>query len=590
MAGIRFAAGGRELRKRSSVFDRRLKILAAIIVLGAAAAAARLFVLQVLDHDFYSALAEDQHGIFEKLFPERGSIYLRDPSQPDGRFPVAVNKTLTLIYADDAQVQDPAAAAKALAPILGLDEADLLEKLSRQGVHYVPLLRKAADEVVNQVKALNLAGLGYGQESFRYYPEKTAACHILGFVGSDEKGQMVGRYGIEGYWNQELAGEAGYLQTEQDPAGGWIASADRNFRPATDGVELTLTIDRNIQYAACAKLKAAVAQHGATGGAVVIMDPKTGAVIAMCGDPDFDPNDFSSVADMRVFNNPAIFYPYEPGSIFKAVTMAGAIDSGKLLPSTTYTDEGSVTIGQYTIKNSNPAPNGVQTMTQVLEKSLNTGAIFAVRRLGAAPFEHYVENFGFGAPTGVEIDSEAPGNISSLAKNGDIWSATGSFGQGITATPIQMAAAYAAIANGGKLMKPYVVAEIRRADGSVQKTEPTVVRQVITKRAADLVSGMLVDVVENGHGKKAAVPGYYVAGKTGTAQIAKAGGQGYEQDAFIGSFVGFAPVDDPAFVMLVKIERPKDVQFAESSAAPLFGEIASFLLQYLQIPPDRPRP
>jgi len=198
-----------------------------------------------------------------------------------------------------------------------------------------------------------------------------------------------------------------------------------------------------------------------------------------------------------------------------------------------------------------------------------------------------VEAFGFGQATGIELDSEAAGDISSLSKKGDIWSATAAFGQGITVTPIQMVTAYAVIANGGKLVKPHVVKEIRRSDGTVVRTEPQVVRQVITKRASTLVGGMLVRVVENGHGKAAGVKGYYVAGKTGTAQLSKANGQGYEENAFIGSFVGYAPVDDPAFVMLTKIDRPKDVTFAESSAAPLFGEIASFLLQYLQIPPDR---
>ena len=337
----------------------------------------------------------------------------------------------------------------------------------------------------------------------------------------------------------------------------------------------------------CEKLRAAVAKHGADGGTVVVLDPKTGAVMAICSVPEFDPNDFSKVEDLRRFNNPAIFGPYEPGSIFKPVTMAAAIDAGKVGPNTLYNDEGSVKIGPYTIRNSDGKAHGLQSMTQVLEESLNTGTIFAVRQLGAKPFLKYVEEFGFGSPTGIQLDTEASGDVDSLRKKGDIWSATASFGQGITTTPIQLAAAYGVLANGGKLMKPYVVDSIEHPDGTVVKTEPQVVRQVVTKRAAALVGGMLVRVIENGHGKRAAVPGYYIAGKTGTAQIAKSDGQGYEKDAFIGSFIGYAPVDDPAFVMLVKIDRPRDVEWAESSAGPLFGDIAKFLLQYLEIPPDR---
>jgi cell division protein FtsI/penicillin-binding protein 2 len=587
MAGLRLSVR-HFLNRRPPLSDRRILVLQVAVILGLTVIAGRLFILQVLSHDFYSALASDQHGIFERLFPERGTIYLQDPKAPDSRFPAAVNKSLTLIYADDRQIEEPASAARKLAPILEMDEQELAVKLSGGSDPYVPLKKKLPEEIAEQVRALNIPGIAFVREQFRFYPERSSTAHVLGFVGATEAGDRVGRYGIEGYWNKELTGEQGYLETERDPVGRWIGAADRNFRPAVNGVELTLTIDRNIQYIACEKLRQAVSRHGASGGSVIILDPKTGAIIAMCGMPDYDPNDFSAVENMNVFNNPATFYAYEPGSVFKSVTMASAIDAGKVMPNTVYNDEGSVTIGDFTIRNSDEKANGLQTMTQVLEKSLNTGAIFAVRQLGSQAFLKYVRDFGFGQPAGLELESEAPGNISSLEKKGDIWSATASFGQGITVTPLQLAAAYAALANGGKLMKPYIVAEVVHGDGSVTRTEPTVVRQVVTKRAATLVGGMLVKVVESGHGKRAGVPGYYVAGKTGTAQISRGGTQGYEKDAFIGSFIGFAPVDDPAFVMAVRIDRPKDVQFAESSAAPLFGEIAAFLLQYMQIPPDRP--
>ncbi|MEA3249826.1 MAG: penicillin-binding protein 2 [Patescibacteria group bacterium] len=547
----------------------------------------RLFVLQVLSYDFYSALASDQHGIFAELFPERGAIYLSDPKSLSGVFPAAVNRDMALVYAVPRDIEDPHETAEKVAEILELDAEEIERKLSLEDDPYEPLKRRVSDEVVESLRALELSGIHFAPEAHRFYPEKSNLSHVLGFVGSDEDGERVGRYGVEGYWNAELGGQAGYLETERDPVGRWIGTAERSFRPAEDGVDIVLTIDRTIQYVACDKLNEAVERHGASGGAVVILEPDTGAVLAMCGEPNFDPNTFSTVEDISVFNNPAIFDAYEPGSIFKPVTMSAAIDSGKVGPNTLYNDEGQVKIGPYTIRNSDGKSHGWQTMTQVLEKSLNTGTIFAVTELGPKDFLEYVEGFGFGSTFGIEIDTESRGNISSLEKRGDIWSATASYGQGITVTPLQMAAAFGAIANGGKLMQPHVVDRLIYPDGKEEKTGPTVVRQVITKRAAALVGGMLVKVVEDGHGTRAGVPGYWIAGKTGTAQIPKEAGSGYEEEAFIGSFVGFAPVDDPEFVMLVKIERPTDVQWAESSAAPLFGEIAEFLLNYRQIPPSR---
>ncbi|HTM67744.1 MAG TPA: penicillin-binding protein 2 [Candidatus Binatia bacterium] len=575
---------GRAAPKRPAG-ELRLRIFQGAVLLAMAAVAGRLFALQVLSHRFYAALASNQHGILEDLFPTRGAIYLRDPKSPDGRFPAAINKTLSTVYANDREIKDARAVAHELAPAIGLEEAALFEKLSKPLDPYEPLVKKADDALVDRVKALGIKGIGFTREQFRYYPEKSSVAHVVGFVASSGGSERVGRYGIEGHWQEALAGKPGALASDDGPLGRFIGSADAGFAPAKDGDDLTLTIDRNIQYVACEKLREAVARHGADSGSVVILDPKTGAVMAMCGVPDFDPNDFAS-ADLRRFNNPVIFGAYEPGSVFKPVTMAAAVDAGRVGPGTLYNDEGFVKIGPYTIKNSDGKGHGMQTMTQVLEESLNTGTIFAVRQLGPKAFLQYVSDFGFGSPLGIDLDTESGGDIESLRKKGEIYAATASFGQGITVTPLQLAAAYGAIANGGKLMKPYVVGSVKHPDGTEEKTEPVVIRQVITKRAAGLVGGMLVRVVENGHGKKAAVPGYYVAGKTGTAQIPRPGG-GYEVGASIGSFAGYAPVDDPAFVMAVRLDRPRDVEWAESSAGPLFGDIAKFLLQYLQIPPDR---
>jgi cell division protein FtsI/penicillin-binding protein 2 len=307
----------------------------------------------------------------------------------------------------------------------------------------------------------------------------------------------------------------------------------------------------------------------------------------MCNVPTFDPNDYGKVDSVDVYNDTAIFNAYEPGSVFKTITMAAALDMGKITPDTIFDDPGEVKIGPFTIRNSDLKAHGRVTMTDVLAESLNTGLVEVAHRLGTPSFLKYVRDFGFGEKTGITAQSEVGGDIGALSRKGDIWPATASFGQGLTVTVLQLASAYGAVANGGTLMKPYVVDQVRHADGRVDTTKPQAVRQVIAKRTADLLTGMLVAVVERGHGKRAGVPGYWIGGKTGTAQIPNANGPGYEAGPTIGTFAGFGPIDDPKFVMVVRIDRPKDVQFAESSAAPLFGDIAKFLMDYYRIAPTR---
>jgi cell division protein FtsI/penicillin-binding protein 2 len=433
-----------------------------------------------------------------------------------------------------------------------------------------------------------LPGFGHSMETFRYYPEGNTGSHILGFVGY-EGDKKEGRYGLEEFFNEELSGKPGSLKTERDASGDLIIINDREFTRPEPGADLVLTIDRNIQFAACQKLNAAVARHGADGGSVIILEPETGRVIAMCASPDFDPNNYKEISDIKNYNNSGIFSLYEPGSIFKVITMAIGLDQEKITPETTYTDSGVVKIANYEIKNSDLKAHGECTMNKVLEESLNTGVIFVMRKAGAGVFADYVRNFGFGERTGIELSAEGKGDIGnlSLKENRDLYAATASFGQGVSATPLQMVTAYAAIANGGALMKPYIVKEVLRPNGEKITAGAKEIRRVISERASALLSGMMVNVVENGHGKKAGVKGYYVAGKTGTAQVPRSDGRGYEANSHIGSFAGFAPVNDPKFAMIVKIDHPRDVEWAESSAAPLFGEIAEYILHYYKVPAER---
>lgn len=439
--------------------------------------------------------------------------------------------------------------------------------------------------------SITINGLGQTSREYRYYPEKNIEANILGFVAFANDDDLIGqgKYGLEEAFDDILAGRAGLVKGDLS-ANRAVILGGRDYKAQTNGSDLILTIDRSIQNFACTKLLETVAKHQADSGSVVVIDPKTGAVLAMCSAPSFDPNNYSLVKDLKHFNNQPTFEAYEPGSIFKAITMAIGIDQGKVTPQTTYNDSGSVMVGHNKINNSDFKGRGVVNMVRVLQDSLNTGAVFVMRQIGLENFRAGVEKFGFGKKTGIELPAESAGSISNLYQKfgQEINASTASFGQGINVTTLQMAMAFGALANEGKLMRPYVVQEIVNPDGTRIIAEPQAVTQAISPEAARTVSGMLVNVVEDGHGKKAGVEGYYVAGKTGTAQVPRKDGRGYIAGVNIGSFAGYAPVDDPAFVMVVRIDHPRGVIWAESSAAPLFGEIANFILKYKQIPAERP--
>jgi len=396
-----------------------------------------------------------------------------------------------------------------------------------------------------------------------------------------------GQYGIEGRFDEDLSGEQGYIMSERDTGGALIASGDRLLEEAIDGDDVILTIDKTVQYQTCKALKEAIEKHEAKKGSVIIMDPKTGAIIAMCNYPAYDPNVYSEVEEIQVFNNDVLTDMYEPGSVFKTFALGSALDMEKISPSTTYEDTGVVNIDGYSIHNSDGKSNGVVDMSYVLSESLNTGSIFAVNQIGNEKWEEYVQNFGFGEYTDIQLTGEQAGNITSLAKHADIYSATSSYGQGITVTPLQLVNAYAAIANDGKLMKPYIIDEIVKDNGYSTKTEPVEIRQVVSAKTTSMLGGMLVNVIDNGHAKLAKVEGYYMAGKTGTAQVPLEDGPGYDEERHKDTFVGFGPVSDPKFVMLTKIDEPSDVPWSALSAAPLWGEIAQFLVEYYHIPPER---
>ncbi|NQV89306.1 MAG: penicillin-binding protein 2 [Parcubacteria group bacterium] len=583
-------AGGWRQSKRGDM-DGRLLFFRYAIFLFAGVIILKLIFIQGIQHGLYEALASGQHELYQELIPDRGVIYVHD-MKDETLVPVATNRKLSFIYADPRLVDEPGDTAEALGELFGYDAtstARLEERLDQPEDPYEPIERDVDEDMLARILELNLPGVAYIREASRFYPEPEMSGHVIGFVGTNEDGSESGRYGVEGYFNELLTGTQGSLLSERDIAGRLIAVADQFLEPAVDGADIVLTIDRTIQYQACSTLKKAVAKHGADGGSVVIVDPQTGKILGMCGAPDYDPNIYNKVDSIRIFNNPAIFQAYEPGSIFKPITMAAAVDAGAVTPTTTFTDTGTAMVDGWPrpIGNAEGKVYGLVDMTKVLEDSINTGMIFSMRATGMDTFVEYVKAFGFGELTGIELETEVTGTIDSLDIGSEIYAATASFGQGITVTPLQIAMAYAAIANGGVLKRPQIIDEIRHSDGTVEERPSVDISQVIDPKTARTLSAMLVSVIEHGHGKHAGVPGYYIAGKTGTAQVARAESLGYDEDNTIGSFAGFGPVEDPKFAMVVRIDNPKDVVWAESTAAPLFGELAEFLLQYFEVPPVR---
>ncbi|MFA6100062.1 MAG: penicillin-binding protein 2 [Patescibacteria group bacterium] len=576
----------RPTRSDHKKIEIRFWVFTAVLIIAGVIIALRLGKLQILDHQMYNVLASDQHDLKTKLLPDRGRILIRDKT--DGKlYPLASNREAWLVYATPKIMTDPVKIAQQLAPILGIPDVDLINKLNKPDDPYENLAKDVPYDTIVKIKELQLQGIGFASQNARLYPEKNMGGQEIGLVTQDDKGDLVGRYGIESSFQDVLAGKPGSLIGEKDATGRRLTFTDQVFREAVNGADVILTLDRSLQYKACELVRQGVLNYEADNGSIIVANPQTGEILAMCSYPDFDPGNLKDIKDVGVFNNPAVFTAYEPGSVFKAITMASGIEAGKVGPKTTYVDTGLEEIDDHKIKNSDGKANGVQTMQQVIEKSLNTGVIFVQRQLGKPLFREYVKKFGFGQKTDLGLKPEAAGDISSLEKKGDIWAATASFGQGITVTPIQLIAAYGALANQGKFMKPYIVSEVAYPDGRREVTKPEELNQPISSRAARLISGMLVSVVENGHGKQAAVPGYWVAAKTGTAQVAKRNGVGYEATEIKATMAGYAPADDPKFVMLVKFDNPRKSDWAETCAAPVFGDMASYILRYLDVKPTR---
>jgi len=530
-----------------------------LIILFGAVVVGRLVYIQILQYDLYKALAQGQQKSYQLSKGERGEIFF------EGGEILATNIRGNYLFLSPEKIKEKEKTAQALSQILGLEKEVILEKINKDGL-FEKVNVDLTEEMKKKLREFNLPGVYIGEAVFRKYPQGKMASQTIGFVGGTEKGQ----YGIEGFYDEILQGE------------------EKIQKQAEKGADIFLTLNYNVQFMAEKLLEEAGEKLDIEGGQIIVVEPNTGKILALANFPSFDPNHYSEVEDFQVFQNGISQKLFEPGSAFKPITMAAALDQGKITPETTYIDEGKIKIGKYTIYNYSQRAWGERTMTEVLEKSINTGAVFAERQLGHTLFLEYIERFGFFKPTGIDLQGEVFSENKEFKKGYEINFATASFGQGIAMTPIQLVRAFCAIANGGKLVKPYVAERIIK-NGDMVEIQPEVSPgQIISSKTASQLSAMLISVVENGFAKAARIPGYYIGGKTGTAQIPwtvlGVNRKGYSNETWQ-SFIGFFPAFNPQFLILVKLDNPK-AKTAEYSAVPIFKKMAKYIIDYYQIPPD----
>lgn len=549
------------------------------------------------------------------------------------------------LYAYPSRISDKGSTSKKLAEILDADH-DQLETILEGQNRYVILKRKLKYETSEQIEIIMeaepkvFAGIKLREEYYRYYPEGTMSAQVLGYVNGLGEGQ----YGIEESFDEELRGENGYFSSQLDASGNPITVGDSEIQDAVNGSDIVLTIDRAIQAKAEEVIQYGVETYQADSGFVIVMEPATGKILAMAHYPTFDPNNYGEVYGLEkidltqdqidnlyrvsegeseneliylyirkdpderielfydpdtnqyykyknnfgpeVYQLKAVTLPYEPGSVFKPIAMSAAIDAGEVTPYTTFNSSGPVQVDEYSIHTFNDEYYGISTMTEVLIHSDNTGMVFVAFKLGAALFYDYIKAFGLGEKTNIEFDNENTGQLAYYEEWADSEMVTKAFGQGITVTGIQLITTFSTIANHGIFMQPYIVDYIESPDGTRQEFEPKTVRRVINEETAAQITSMLTAVIEN------AVPlgkldNNYIAGKTGTAQTYKWGAALKGVGTTVVTFVGFAPINDPQFVVLIKMDHPKTSEWCTATAGPTFKPLGEFLVNYYNLPPDK---
>ena len=567
----------------------RLRLVIVFFILAYITLTVRLFYWQVVKGKILSIQARGQYEAGETINAQRGDIfdtkggwlaasgeaYIVYASIPDLELPKKkVAEDLALFFVEDSSNKGEL-----------LAEIDRIYSLiNREGAIWVPLKQKVDPSVKKKIEELSLAGIGFDLQEKRVYPESSSSAHLLGFVGKDESGNDTGYFGLEGYWDLALSGKPGFLNREQDAQGLPILLGLTNEVTAIEGASLITNIDKGIQLNIEDRLKEGIEKYGAKGGVVIVLQPKTGKLMALSAYPSYDPSSYWKYSN-EFFINPAISLSFEPGSVFKVLVMASALDAEVLKPDTECDIcAGAVRIDKYTIETWNQVYHPDATMTDVIVNSDNVGMVYVSQKLGADKLYDYLSAFGIGEKSGIDLQGESSPKLREKGTWSVVDLATAGFGQGIAVTPIQLTRAVAAIANHGKLVAPKVVGKIKVNEWEEDiKTEE--VRRVISEKAASQITQMMVEAARNGEAKWTHLQGFKVAGKTGTAQIPIAGH--YDAEKTIASFIGFAPYDDPEFVMLVTLQEPQTSQWASETAAPLWYSIARDLFVRFGIQPEK---
>lgn len=552
------------------VVRRRLVALLVTLCVAFGAVVVRLVLVQAVAAGPYTRLGLAQRTADLELPARRGAILDRN-----GR-DLALSVAQRTVWADPHEVTDPLDAARQLAPVLGVDGDTLAERMSRNA-SFVYLARKVSDDVATRVAAMNIAGVALLDEPKRFVPGGPLAAPVLGTVGLDNTGLS----GLELQYNRRLRGTPGTRVVERDPSGGDILGGQRRFRPPVAGDDLVLTLDRSLQFEAERALATAVSRTNSKGGLAVVMDPRSGDILAMANltvDPE-------TGAVGPAPSNTAVTSVYEPGSVNKLITLGAALEERVVRPYDVLVVPDKLRVADHVFSDAEPHPTKPMTVTEILAESSNIGTIKIAQRLGKARIDRYLRAFGFGSKTPLRF----PGEPRGLLLDPDDWSGTsiGSIpiGQGIAVTALQMLDAYNTVANGGVLAPPRLVQRTIGPDGSSSPVSPPPAARVVSAKTAAQLTAMLEEVVRDGTGTAAAIRGYTVAGKTGTARKPRAGARGYAEGAFIATFAGFVPAGNPRLSAIVVLDQPTPI-YGGIVAAPVFAEIAQYALRVLRIPPS----
>ncbi len=569
---------------KNSSFQIRIRILSVFVFFIAVILITKLFFVQIIHKNVYAEKADKQYATPSGDIFNRGSIFF---SKKDGSLVAAgtISSGFKLAIAPK-DITDEESIYKALDPYMEMDHDTFIMRASKKSDPYEEVASHLTKEQITEIEALKLKGISIFKDNWRFYPGGKLAAHTLGFLAykNDDK---VGQYGLERSYNSTLS------KPKDEAYVNFFAEVFSNLREVTTGTnssqgDIVTTIEPSTAHTLESELADTITKWHADQAGGIIMNPQTGEIYAMAGLPDFDLNDFGNVSDSSVYRNPIVENVFEFGSVIKPLVMASALDAGALTPETTYVDKGVVIVNKKEIHNFDLKARGLASMQTVLDQSLNTGMVFVEDRLGHDKFRTYMKSYGIGEKTGIDLPNETSGLIRNLDSPRDIEYANASFGQGIALTPIEAIRAFASISNGGKLVTPHLVKQIRYDDGASEIIDYPIKKEgLIKKETSETISRMLVHVFESYDNGKHKFEHYSVATKTGTAQVAMENGKGYYEDRHMHSFFGYFPAYDPQFIVFLFLKNPKGVKYASQTLIPPFMNITKFLLNYYDVPPDR---